>query len=326
MKILIAGGAGFIGSHLCERILKDDHEVFCVDNLLTGNKKNITGLLKNKQSLLLRNKKFHFIKWDIIKDLPEEIKKQNFGAIFHLASPASPNPESPLSYLRYPIETLLANSLGTLNLLNLAQKNKAKFLFASTSEIYGDPKVSPQPETYWGNVNPNGIRSCYDEAKRFGEAVSATYLRKFDVDVRIVRIFNTFGPRMDKNDGRVIVNFINQAIEGRPLTIYGQGQQTRSFCYVDDLINGLILAMFKPQTKGEVINLGNPEEYTILQLAKIITRLMKTKDEISFKPLPIDDPTNRCPDISKAKKILGWQPKIPLKTGLLKTIEYFRRI
>ena len=326
MKILVAGGAGFIGSHLCEELLKQGEEVFCVDNLLTGNLRNIRRFLEDKQSLLLRNKRFHFIKHDIIKPLAQRLTKINFEAIFHLASPASPNPLSPLSYLHYPIETLLANSLGTLNLLKLAQKNKAKFLFASTSEIYGDPKVSPQPETYWGNVNPNGIRSCYDEAKRFGEAVSATYLRKFDVDVRIVRIFNTFGPRMDKNDGRVIVNFINQAIEGRPLTIYGQGQQTRSFCYVDDLINGLILAMFKPQTKGEVINLGNPEEYTILQLAKIITRLMKTKDEISFKPLPIDDPTNRCPDISKAKKILGWQPKIPLKTGLLKTIEYFRRI
>lgn len=318
MKILVAGGAGFIGSHLCERLLKEGHEVFCIDNLLTGSKKNIYHLLPNK--------KFHFSKDDVIKLLPQKVAKIKFSAIFHLASPASPNPESPLSYLNYPTETLLVNSVGTLNLLKLAAKHKAKFLFASTSEVYGDPLINPQKEDYWGNVNPNGIRSCYDEAKRFGEAMTANFIRNQKVDGRIVRIFNTFGPRMDKNDGRVIVNFINQAIEGRPLTIYGRGQQTRSFCYIDDLINGLILAMFKLQTKGGVINLGNPEEYTILQLAKIITQLMKTKNEITFKPLPVDDPTNRCPDINKAKKVLGWQPKIPLKTGLLKTIEYFRRI
>ena len=318
MKVLVAGGAGFIGSHLCERILKDNHEVFCIDNLLTGSKKNICHLLPNK--------KFHFFKHDVIEPLPQKVAKIKFSAIFHLASPASPNPESPLSYLRYPTETLLVNSVGTLNLLKLALKNKAKFLFASTSEIYGDPKISPQKEDYWGNVNPNGIRSCYDEAKRFGEAMTANFIRNQKIDGRIIRIFNTFGPRMDKNDGRVIVNFINQVLEGKPLTIYGRGQQTRSFCYIDDLIEGLTLAMFKPQTKGEVINLGNSEEYTILQLAKIITQLIKDDEKIIFKPLPVDDPTNRCPDISKAKKLLGWQPKVSLKEGLLKTIEYFRRI
>ncbi|PJE69171.1 NAD-dependent dehydratase [Candidatus Shapirobacteria bacterium CG10_big_fil_rev_8_21_14_0_10_38_14] len=323
MKILVAGGAGFIGSHLCEELLKQGEEVFCVDNLLTGNLRNIRRFLEDKQSLLLRNKRFHFIKHDIIKPLAQRLTKINFEAIFHLASPASPNPLSPLSYLHYPIETLLANSLGTLNLLNLAQKNKAKFLFASTSEIYGDPKVSPQPETYWGNVNPNGIRSCYDEAKRFGEAVSAAYLKKFDVDVRIIRIFNTFGPRMDKNDGRVVVNFINQAIAGKPITVYGKGLQTRSFCYVDDLIRGLLLSMFQEKTKGMVINLGNAEEHSILEFAQLIIKLTESDSKIVFKPLPEDDPSNRCPDISKAKKLLNWKPKVSLKEGLLKTIDYF---
>lgn len=315
MKILVAGGAGFIGSHLCERLIKDNHEVFCVDNLVTGSKENISGFLKNK--------KFHFIEWNIIKDLPRRFNNERFEAIFHLASPASPNPESPLSYLNHPVETLLVNSVGTLNLLRLTIKDRAKFLFASTSEIYGDPLVIPQKEDYWGNVNPNGIRSCYDEAKRFGEAMTATFVRNQKVDGRIIRIFNTFGPRMDKNDGRVVVNFINQTIAGKPLTVYGKGKQTRSFCYIDDLIEGLVLAMFKPKTKGEVINLGNPEEHTILDLAKIILKLTKSKSKMVFKPLPVDDPTNRCPDISKAKRILGWQPKISLKEGLLKTIDYF---
>lgn len=317
MKILVAGGAGFIGSHLDEKLLKDGHEVFCADNLITGNKRNINDFLKNE--------KFHFIKCDVSKKLPKEITSICFGAIFHLASPASPNPESPLSYLRYPAETLFANSLGTFNLLELARQDKAKFLFASTSEIYGDPQITPQPETYWGNVNPNGIRSCYDEAKRFGEAMTMVFVRKFKVDARIVRIFNTYGPRMDKQDGRVIVNFINQALEEKPLTVYGKGEQTRSFCYVNDLIDGLMLAMFKSKTKGEVINLGNPEEHTILYLAKIILKLTKSKSKIVFKPLPVDDPTNRCPDISKAKKLLGWQPKFPLKQGLLETIDFFNK-
>jgi len=315
MKILVAGGAGFIGSHLCEELLKQGEEIFCVDNLLTGNLRNIRRFLENKR--------FHFVKDDIIRPLSQRLIKLNFGAIFHLASPASPNPLSPLSYLHHPIETLLANSLGTLNLLKLAQKNKAKFLFASTSEIYGDPRVSPQPETYWGNVNPNGIRSCYDEAKRFGEAMSATYLRKFDIDVRIVRIFNTFGPRMDKNDGRVVVNFINQAIAGKPITVYGKGLQTRSFCYVDDLIRGLLLSMFQEKTKGMIINLGNAEEHNILEFAQLIIKLTESNSKIVFKPLPEDDPSNRCPDISKAKKLLNWQPQISLAEGLLRTIVYF---
>jgi len=317
MKILVAGGAGFIGSHLCEELLKKDCEVFCVDNLITGNKRNISEFLDNK--------KFHFVRHDVTKPFPKELRKVNFDAIFHLASPASPNPKSPLSYLRYPAETLFVNSLGTYNLLEIARENKAKFLFASTSEIYGDPKVSPQPESYWGNVNPYGLRSCYDEAKRFGEAMTGVFLRKFKVDARIARIFNTYGPKMDKNDGRVIVNFINQALEGRPITVYGKGKQTRSFCYIDDNVKGLISAMFKPNTKGEVFNIGNEDEYTILQLAKIITKLINGESKIVYKPLPEDDPTNRCPDVKKAKKVLGWQSEVPLKEGLLKTIAYFNK-
>lgn len=317
MKISIAGGAGFIGSHLCEEFLKRKYEVFCVDNLLTGNKRNIQDFLKNK--------KFKFIQWDVTQRPPQEIAYERFDAIFHLASPASPNPESPLSYLNYPSETLFANSLGTYNLLEIANQDKSKFLFASTSEIYGDPTVSPQPESYWGNVNPYGLRSCYDEAKRFGEAMTGVFLRKFKVDVRIARIFNTYGPKMDKNDGRVIVNFINQALEEKPITIYGKGKQTRSFCYIDDTVKGLISAMFKPNTKGEVFNIGNDNEYTILQLAKVVTKLIDGESKIVYKSLPEDDPSNRCPDIKKAKKVLDWKPKIPLKEGLLKTIAYFNQ-
>jgi len=316
MKILIAGGAGFIGSHLCERLLKEGYEVFCVDNLLTSKKENIIPFLKNK--------KFNFLKHDIVKTLPKKISQENFGAIFHLASPASPNPQSPFSYVKYPLETLLVNSTGTYNLLQLAQEKKAKFLFTSTSEIYGDPSVSPQSESYWGNVNPNGLRSCYDEAKRFGEAVTSLYVRKFNLDARIVRLFNTYGTRMDKKDGRVIVNFVNQCLDGKPLTVYGKGKQTRSFCYVDDTVEGIIAAMFCPRTKGEVFNIGNPEEHTILETAQIIKKMITCNSKIVFEPLPEDDPTNRCPDIKKAKLILKWQPRVSLKDGLTKTINYFK--
>ncbi len=317
-KILIAGGAGFIGSHLCDEFLRQGDEVFCVDNLLTGNKKNLKEAFKQK--------KFRFFKNDIIKPLPNKIINQKFNAIFHLASPASPNPESPLSYLHYPLETLFANSLGTYHLLDLAKNHHSKFLYTSTSEIYGEPQVTPQPETYWGNVNPNGIRSCYDEAKRFGEAATATFIRKFNLDARIVRIFNTFGTRMNKNDGRVVVNFINQAIRNEPITVYGSGSQTRSFCYVDDTVKGIISAMFKEKTKGIAINIGNPNEYTILELAKIIIDLTSSNSKIVFKPLPVDDPTNRCPDITLAKEVLDWRPVAPLKESLLKTIVYFYKI
>jgi nucleoside-diphosphate-sugar epimerase len=313
MKVLVAGGAGFIGSHLCERLLKEGYEVFCVDNLITGNKRNINDFLKNK--------KFHFINEDICKFTISE----NIKAIFHLASPASPNPESKLSYLNHPLETLFANSMGTFHLLKLANDNKASFLFTSTSEIYGEPKISPQPETYWGNVNPNGLRSCYDEAKRFGESMIMVFVKEFGVNARIVRLFNTYGSKMDKNDGRVVVNFINQCIDKKPITIYGTGNQTRSFCYVDDTIDGIMKAMFKPNTKGEIFNIGNPDEKTILTLAKMIINLTGSKSRIIYRPAPIDDPTNRCPDIQKAKSILGWQPKIYLAEGLMRTFNYFKK-
>ena len=314
-RILVAGGAGFIGSHLCEALLKKKYQVFCVDNLLTGNKKNIESLLADDN--------FKFLQWDVTQIPPQEIINERFYAIFHLASAASPNPESPLSYLKYPSETLLANSLGTYNLLKIANEDCAKFLFASTSEIYGDPQVSPQPENYWGNVNPCGIRACYDEAKRFGEAMVGVFNREFKVDTRVARIFNTYGPKMDKNDGRVIVNFINQALSGKPITIYGKGKQSRSFCYINDTIDGLMKLMFNSKTKGEILNIGNDEEYTILQLANIILDLINEDLKIVFKPLPEDDPSNRCPDISKAKKLLDWKIKIPLKEGLIKTIKYY---
>ncbi len=317
-KILVAGGAGFIGSHLCDELLRQGDEVFCIDNLLTGNKNNLKEAFKQK--------KFHFFKHDIINPLPKEIIKQKFSAIFNLASPASPNPHSPLSYLNHPVETLLANSLGTYNLLNLAKAHNSKFLYTSTSEVYGNPQVSPQSEDYWGNVNPNGIRSCYDEGKRFGEAITFTFIRKFNLNARIIRIFNTFGTRMDKNDGRAVVNFINQAIKGEPITIYGDGSQTRSFCYINDTVKGLTLAMFSLKTKGIVINIGNPEEHTILEFANMIIDLVESESKIIFQPLWADDPSNRCPDITKAKEILGWEPTVPLKEGLLRTIFYFFKL
>ncbi|RJQ36091.1 NAD-dependent epimerase/dehydratase family protein [Candidatus Microgenomates bacterium] len=318
-SVLVAGGAGFIGSHLCEELLNEGYRVFCVDNLITGDKKNIDAFLNNSN--------FKFVELDIV---------QNFSAldsqfpildyIFHLASPASPNKKSPRSYINYPLETLMANSVGTRNLLELAKKTKAKFLFASTSEIYGDPLISPQNEEYFGNVNPNGIRSVYDEAKRFGEAITMAYVRKFDLDARIVRIFNTYGPKMQKDDGRVVSNFIIQAINNLNITIYGNGNQTRSFCFINDMIKGLSLAMFTENTKGEVINLGNPDERRVSELATIIKELTKSSSSISEESLPDDDPKLRNPDINKAKKVLGWEPTIKLEEGLEKTIEYFKSI
>jgi len=315
MKALVAGGAGFIGSHLCKRLIEKGLDVFCVDNLITGNLKNIKELR--------RSKRFHFFKADVSAPFDPRICEGGFDYIFHLASPASPNPRSPLSYLNHPFETLTVNSEGTRNLLYLSQLFGAKFLFASTSEIYGDPKVTPQREDYWGNVNPNGLRSCYDEAKRFGEALTMGYYRHFLTDVRIVRIFNTYGPKMDPKDGRVIVNFINQALKNEPITIYGTGHQTRSFCYIADLVDGLIMAMFSPNTKGEVINLGNSNEFTVLSLARQIKHLTGSSSKIVYQPLPEDDPTNRCPDLSKARELLGYSPSFSLREGLLNTIAYF---
>lgn len=313
--VLVAGGAGFIGYHLCKSLLNDNYNVICLDNFLTSDKSNLKDLVKDS--------KFTFLECDItrsIQNLPQ------LDYIFHLASPASPNKKSARSYINFPIETLLANSLGTYNLLELARKFNSKFLFASSSEVYGDPSVSPQREDYFGNVNPNGIRSVYDEGKRFGEAITFGYLRKYDLDVRIIRIFNTYGPVMSVDDGRVVSSFINQAIRNKPITVYGKGNQTRSLCYVADMVSGIKLAMFTSSTKGEVFNLGNPDERNILDIAIIIKNLTGSISEITFEDLPIDDPKTRKPDVSYAKEVLGWEPKVKTEEGLKKTIEYFKSI
>jgi nucleoside-diphosphate-sugar epimerase len=316
-KILVAGGAGFIGSHLCKELLDKKNKVTCLDNLLTSDKKNIEELEKNPD--------FQFVNCDVTKkEELEKVKVDGITHLFHLASPASPNSKSPRSYISFPIETLLVNSIGTYELLEIAKKNNAKFLYASTSEVYGNPTVSPQDENYFGNVNPNGVRSVYDEGKRFGEAMVMAYFRKFKLDTTIVRIFNTYGPFMQADDGRVVSNFINQAIRNNPITIYGNGKQTRSFCYIDDLVNGLCLAMFSESTKGEVINLGNPNEQTITDLADMIKRVVSSSSELVFEELPQDDPVCRKPNIDKAKRLFGWEPKVGIEEGVQKTVEYFR--
>lgn len=314
---LVAGGAGFIGSHLCKNLLDNNYKVICVDNFSTSDKKNIESLLKNSN--------FKFIEHDITRPLIDnELEELDF--IFHLASPASPNKKSPRSYINFPVETLLANSIGTKNLLDLAKQKNANFLYVSSSEIYGDPLVSPQKEDYFGNVSPNGVRSVYDEGKRFGEAMTMAYFRKFNLNTRIIRIFNTYGPFMQVDDGRVVSNFINQSIKNENVTIYGKGTQTRSFCYIDDMVNGLMLAMFSKNTNGQVFNLGNPEEKTILELAKLIKDITKSTSEIVFEDLPEDDPKKRNPDITKAKNILGFETSVKIEDGLLKTIEYFKSL
>ncbi|OIP76825.1 MAG: NAD-dependent dehydratase [Oscillatoriales cyanobacterium CG2_30_44_21] len=305
MKILITGGAGFIGSHLVDRMMEAGHEVICLDNLYTGQTSNNAHWSDHPN--------FQFIEHDIVN--PLEIDKVD--QIYHLACPASP-----VHYQFDAVKTAKTNFLGTLNMLELAKKWQARLLLASTSEVYGDPLVHPQTEDYWGNVNCTGIRSCYDEGKRIAETISFDYHRQFAVEVRIARIFNTHGTRMLENDGRVVSNFIVQALKGIPLTIYGDGSQTRSFCYVSDLVEGLIRLM-----SGDFIgpvNLGNPSEYTILQLAETIQRLIDPTAEIVFKPLPQDDPQRRQPNISRAKSHLSWEPSVPLEEGLAKTIAYFR--
>jgi len=314
-KILVAGGAGFIGSHLCEELLSEGHEVICVDNFLTSSESNIQHLRENPS--------FRFINHDIIQPLPHDI---DITYIYHLASPASPNMKSPRSYINYPIETLLVNSMGTFNLLNLAKEKGARFVFASTSEVYGDPEISPQPETYFGNVNPNGIRSMYDEAKRFGEAMTMTFVRKYDLDARIARIFNTYGERMQVDDGRMVSNFIVQALKNDPITIYGDGTQTRSFCYISDLLNALTKVMFTDQLKGEVFNIGNPDEHTVSEMAEHIKKMTQSSSQIVHEDLPADDPKQRRPDITKATRILGYEPKVTLEEGLIKTIDYFKKV
>jgi len=306
--VLITGGAGFIGSHLCELFLGKNHKVICLDNLITGKLSNISHLLKNKN--------FRFIKHNISQ--PIEVKGK-VDYILHFASPASP-----IDYLKYPIQTLKVGSLGTHNALGLAKAKKARFLLASTSEVYGDPLVNPQPESYWGNVNSVGPRGVYDEAKRFAEAITMAYHRVHKIDTKIVRIFNTYGERMREKDGRAIPNFISQALNDKPITVYGKGDQTRSFCYVSDLIDGIYRLLMSAESYPT--NIGNPNEMTILELAKEIIRLTGSSSRIIYKGLPTDDPKVRRPNISKAKKILKWQPKVDLETGLIRTIDYFKGV
>ena len=312
MRAVVTGGAGFLGSHLCEVLMDAGYDVVCLDNLLTGNTDNIAHLLGNPR--------FKFVKHNVVDYLFVE---GPVDAVLHFASPASP-----IDYLQMPIQTLKVGSLGTHKALGLAKEKKARFLLASTSEVYGDPLVNPQPETYWGNVNPIGPRGVYDEAKRFAEAMTMAYRRYHSMDARIVRIFNTYGPRMRQNDGRVVSNFIVQALQGKPLTIYGSGSQTRSFCYVSDLIRGIV-ALLRAQPSPEMegpFNIGNPEERTVRDLANKVLALTGSSSRIEMHDLPVDDPHVRCPDIARAKHILGWQPEIGLDQGLQRTVEYFREL
>lgn len=311
---LVTGGAGFIGSHLCKSLLADGYKVVCVDNLITGSEKNIDGLKSNPN--------FQFINADISQPF-DHLAIQPLDFIFDLASPASP-----VDFEKLSEEILMVNSVGVVNLLKLAKKTGAKFLMASTSEVYGDPdpKQNPQKETYWGNVNSFGPRSNYDESKRFAEAAVYVHLHKYDVDARIVRIFNTYGPRMRTDDGRALITFVIQAIKNEPFTIFGDGTQTRSFCYVSDLVEGLKKAMFSENTKGEVFNLGNPEEYSMNDLAKKIKEMTGSSSEIVYKDLPQDDPKQRRPDIEKAERVLNWKPVVSVTDGLQKTIDYYKSL
>ena len=304
MNIVITGGSGFVGSYLCERLINDGHNLIVVDNLLTGSTENISDLMDNDN--------FSFIEHYVQNHIEIENK---VDYVLHFASAASPK-----AYTEHPVNTLKAGSIGTLNTLGLAKKHNSQYLLASTSEVYGDPLISPQNEEYWGNVNPNGERSMYDEAKRFAEAAVATYSRSYDIKAKIVRIFNTYGPRMQLNDGRVVTNFIFQALQDNNITIYGDGSQTRSFSYVEDTVDGIISLM--QSNEYDVFNIGNPNEITVLELAQKIIELTNSKSEIVFKSLPSDDPKQRKPDISKAKSKLGWEPKVNLEDGLIKTIDW----
>ncbi len=305
---VVTGGAGFIGSHLCEYLVAKNHKVICIDNLFTGNKENIRTLLDNPN--------FKFINHDIIE--PLYLDDEVVDEIYNLACPASP-----IHYQFNPVRTIKANTIGVINILGMAKKHKARILQASTSEVYGDPLGHPQKESYRGNVNPIGPRSCYDEGKRVAETLFFDYHRQNGVDIRVVRIFNTYGPRMSFNDGRVVSNLILQALKNEPITIYGDGTQTRSFCYVDDQVGGIFRLMNKDNFFGPV-NIGNPQEITILEFARLVVKLAKSKSEFIFKSLPTDDPKQRKPDISLAKKELGWKPKVNLENGLKKTIAYFK--
>ncbi|HYR85366.1 MAG TPA: UDP-glucuronic acid decarboxylase family protein [Terriglobia bacterium] len=312
MRAVVTGGAGFLGSHLCDRLIEMGFEVLCMDNLSTGSTDNIAHLLGNSR--------FKFVKHNVVDYLYVD---GPVDAVLHFASPASP-----IDYLEMPIQTLKVGSLGSHKSLGLAREKKARYLLASTSEIYGDPLVNPQPETYWGNVNPIGPRGVYDEAKRFAEAMAMAYRRYHSMDVRIVRIFNTYGPRMRPNDGRVVSNFIVQALQRKPLTIYGDGSQTRSFCFVSDLISGILALLSLPPSEEAAtpFNIGNPEERTVRDLASKVLALTGSSSPIETRDLPVDDPHVRCPDITRAKKILGWQPRVGIDEGLGLTIEYFKKM
>jgi dTDP-glucose 4,6-dehydratase len=307
MRAIVTGGAGFLGSHLCDFLIEKGWDVLCVDNLVTGSEANVEHLSAHPR--------FRMALHDVTQPLNID---GAIDGVFHFACPASPP-----DYLRLPIETLEVGSLGTRNALELARAKRARFLLASTSECYGDPEVTPQPETYWGHVNPIGPRSVYDEAKRFSEALTMAYHRARGLDTRIVRIFNTYGPRMRLNDGRVLPNFVYQAFQGEPLSVYGDGKQTRSFCYVSDLIEG-IYRLFETE-HHEPVNLGNPREMTILEFAEMVVKYTGAQTGIRFEPLPVDDPKRRCPDITKAKRLLGWEPRVGLEEGLQRTIESFRK-
>ena len=307
MRILVTGGAGFIGSHLCELLVPSGQEVICMDNFFTGSKKNVYSLMD------LHN--FEVLRHDIISPIDVEVDQ-----IYNLACPASP-----VFYQFNPVRTIQANVLGVTNMLELAKRTKARILQASTSEVYGDPQVHPQREDYWGNVNPIGVRSCYDEGKRVAEALMMDYHRQHQVDIKIVRIFNTYGPRMALNDGRVVSNFIVQALRGDPITVYGKGDQTRSFCFISDLVEGLVKMMNADEFRGPV-NIGNPDEFTILGLAEKVIKLTESRSRVVFDPLPSDDPVRRQPDIGLARVKLGWNPRVSLDEGLGKTIEYFRQM
>jgi len=307
-RILVTGGAGFIGSHLCERLLNQENEILCVDNFYTGTKQNIINLLSNPY--------FEVIRHDITFPLYIEVDE-----IYNLACPASP-----VHYQFDPVQTVKTSVHGSINMLGLAKRLKIRILQASTSEVYGDPEIHPQPETYLGNVNPIGLRACYDEGKRCAETLFFAYHRQHNLKIKVARIFNTYGPKMHPNDGRVVSNFIIQALQNQEITIYGDGTQTRSFCYIDDMVEGLIMLMNSPDEFTGPVNLGNPHEISILELAETIIKLTKSKSKLTFKSLPQDDPKQRKPDITLAKRVLGWEPKVSLEEGLSKTIEYFRKI
>lgn len=316
--ILITGGAGFIGSHLCHKFIQDGHSVICVDNFLSGSKSNIEDLLSDPN--------FKLIEFDLCRSLDELYQLDELtelSAIFHFACPASPNPSSPVSYINHPVETMMVSSVGSKNMLDLAIKNDCQIIFASTSEVYGDPSVHPQPETYWGNVSSTGERSCYDEGKRFMEALAFTYYRKFSAKIKVIRIFNTYGPNMRLDDGRFSINLIDSAINNKPFVLYGDGNSTRSFCYIGDLVAGIDQIFKTDKAIGEVINLGNPGEFSVNSSIKLMESLIGHKLEIVTKPELPDDPKRRQPDITKAKQLLGWEPQVGFAEGLKMCLEYY---